>query len=113
MNPIIRAKKTTPLYVLIFAVAALSPAVRAVLPPPDGGYPGGHTAEGTKSLFQSHGWRYSIPRLVPSRSLSNTNRQLQHSRWRFTRCSNNTADENTATGASALSFNSNRLPQHG
>jgi Chaperone of endosialidase len=40
---------------LIFALAcfALSPTARAVLPPPppDGGYPGGNTAEGTNALF--------------------------------------------------------------
>ena len=30
---------------------ALLPAVRAVDPPPDGGYPNGNTAEGTDALF--------------------------------------------------------------
>src|SRR6266511_1832436 len=29
----------------------LSPATRAVLPPPDGGYPSGNTAEGEDALF--------------------------------------------------------------
>src|ERR1700736_4798100 len=38
---------------LLFALAwfALSPAVRAVSPPPDGGYANGNTAEGTDALF--------------------------------------------------------------
>jgi hypothetical protein len=38
---------------LLFALAwfALSPAVRAVSPPPDGGYTNGNTAEGTDALF--------------------------------------------------------------
>ena len=38
---------------LLFALAwfALSPAVRAVSPPPDGGYADGNTAEGTDALF--------------------------------------------------------------
>jgi len=30
---------------------AFSPKAQAVLPPPDGGYPGGNTAEGLKALF--------------------------------------------------------------
>ena len=30
---------------------ALSPTARAVLPPPDGGYPGANTAEGDAALF--------------------------------------------------------------
>jgi hypothetical protein len=38
---------------LAFASIALSPAAQALLPspPPDGGYPGGNTAEGTAALF--------------------------------------------------------------
>jgi hypothetical protein len=36
---------------LALACFALSPAVRAVDPPPDGGYPGGNTAEGEDALF--------------------------------------------------------------
>ena len=30
---------------------ALSPTAHAVSPPPDGGYPGGNTAEGSQALF--------------------------------------------------------------
>jgi hypothetical protein len=36
---------------VVFACFELSPEVQAVVPPPDGGYPGGNTAEGTKALF--------------------------------------------------------------
>jgi hypothetical protein len=36
---------------LALACFALSPIVRAVSPPPDGGYPGNNTAEGTDALF--------------------------------------------------------------
>jgi hypothetical protein len=35
---------------LVFACLALSPMTQAVTPPPDGGYPGGNTAEGTVAL---------------------------------------------------------------
>src|SRR5437667_3057749 len=36
---------------LAIACFALLPAARAVDPPPDGGYPGNNTAEGTDALF--------------------------------------------------------------
>jgi hypothetical protein len=36
---------------LAFACLALSPAVQAVNPAPDGGYPGGNTAEGQNALL--------------------------------------------------------------
>ena len=35
----------------VFVCFGLSPAVRAVVPAPDGGYPGANTAEGTNALF--------------------------------------------------------------
>jgi trimeric autotransporter adhesin len=35
----------------VFVCLGLSPAVRAVVPAPDGGYPGFNTAEGTNALF--------------------------------------------------------------
>src|SRR5215211_6508570 len=48
-------KTTTKTHLLFVAVVlvcfGLLPRVQAVLPPPDGGYPGGNTAEGTKALF--------------------------------------------------------------
>src|ERR1700730_8341371 len=36
---------------LVLCCFALPPAVRAVSPPPDGGYPGQNTAEGDSALF--------------------------------------------------------------
>jgi len=36
---------------LVFACFALSPTAQAVSPAPDGGYPGGNTAEGQNALF--------------------------------------------------------------
>src|SRR5258707_10753349 len=35
----------------VFVCFGLSPSVRAVVPAPDGGYPGGNTAEGDNALF--------------------------------------------------------------
>jgi hypothetical protein len=54
MNPLTQSKKITilPLLITLTLVCfGLSPATRAVLPPPDGGYPGGNTAEGEDALF--------------------------------------------------------------
>ena len=36
---------------LVLACFGLSPTAQAVTPPPDGGYPGSNTAEGTNALF--------------------------------------------------------------
>ena len=47
--------KTKSLYaafaLLAFACLRLSPSAHAVSPPPDGGYPGGNTAEGDNALL--------------------------------------------------------------
>jgi hypothetical protein len=53
MNPLIRLKKATPIFLaaLVLACFALLPKVQAVSPPPDGGYPGNNTAEGDSALF--------------------------------------------------------------
>jgi hypothetical protein len=40
---------------LAFGFLALTPNTQAVLPPPDGGYPGGNTAEGEDALFSLTG----------------------------------------------------------
>ena len=36
---------------MILCLAALAPTIHAVIPPPDGGYPGGNTAEGQNALL--------------------------------------------------------------
>src|SRR4026207_1664752 len=53
MNPLIQCK-TTILPLLIaggLACCAISPIAQAVVPAPDGGYPGGNTAEGESALL--------------------------------------------------------------
>jgi hypothetical protein len=76
-------------FVLVCALAclALLPAVRAVSPPPDGGYPNSTTAEGDLALFAltTGGFNTAIG-----------NSALNH---------NTTGKYNTATGASALMSN--------
>jgi hypothetical protein len=53
MNPLTQSKNTTILPVLValtLACFALSPTAQAVMLAPDGGYPGGNTAEGNNAL---------------------------------------------------------------
>jgi hypothetical protein len=75
------------LVVCALACLALLPAVRAVSPPPDGGYPNSTTAEGDLALFAltTGGFNTAIG-----------NSALNH---------NTTGKYNTATGASALMSN--------
>jgi hypothetical protein len=53
MNPVIQLKQTNPVFLvaLLLTCFGLLPAVRAVVPLPDGGYPSGNTAEGQNALF--------------------------------------------------------------
>src|SRR5260370_35110676 len=53
MNHAIRLKTTTPLFLIVSALAwfAVPQSVQAVSPLPDGGYPGSNTAEGTNALL--------------------------------------------------------------
>src|SRR5436190_4478643 len=53
MEPSIEIKTITSVLVIGFALAcaALLPRAQAVSPPPDGGYAGNNTAEGTSALF--------------------------------------------------------------
>ena len=94
-------------YLLIVAVVlgcfGLLSGAQAVLPPPDGGYPGGNTAEGTKALFSlttggfntAAGW-YSL--FTDSTGSYNTG--LGAGTLVL-----NTGNENTAIGTAALLLN--------
>ena len=51
MNPLIQLKKTRPLLITFTLLCfALLPKAEAVVPAPDGGYPGFNTAEGQNAL---------------------------------------------------------------
>jgi hypothetical protein len=105
MHPLIKIKKPPPLLVITFALGclALSPAVQAVSPPPDGGYPGGNTAEGQNALFSltTGGFNTAVG-LFSLRS--NTTNSLNTAIGAGALLAN-TADNNTATGAGALLSN--------
>ena len=53
MNPPIQPRQTTPVFLAAFGLVCfgLLPQAQAVSPPPDGGYPGGNTAEGQNALL--------------------------------------------------------------
>jgi hypothetical protein len=72
---------------LVIAWFGFSPATQAVLPPPDGGYPGNNTAEGDDALF--------------SLTTGTENTALGFGAL----YSNTTGDSNTATGSLALFSN--------
>jgi Chaperone of endosialidase len=51
VNPLIRQKTVTSVFLVTLACFALSPIVQAVVPAPDGGYPNNNTAEGDVALL--------------------------------------------------------------
>ena len=107
MNHPIRLKTTTPplLITLTLLCFALLPRAQAVVPPPDGGYPGFNTAEGEKALFGltsgtgnvAAGWG----------ALYSDNQGSLNTAIGTGALLLNIADQNTATGAGALLFNNN------
>src|SRR5205085_11484078 len=83
---------------------ALSPMARAVLPPPDGGYPGANTAEGDLALFSLT--TGSENTAIGSQALySNTDGAQNTATGAFALQSNTSGNANTATGDSALVYN--------
>jgi trimeric autotransporter adhesin len=104
MNPLLKLK-TTPALLITLALLCfgLLPRAQAVVPPPDGGYPGFNTAEGQNALFSlttgsantAVGW-FSLK--------SNVDTSFNTGVGAGTLLLN-TADANTAVGAAALLFN--------
>src|SRR5262245_23066541 len=74
-------------FTLIFVRVSVLPQTHAVIPPPDGGYPGFNTAEGQKALF-------SLTTGVANSAVG----------W-FSLFSNTDGSFNTAVGAGTLLFN--------
>jgi trimeric autotransporter adhesin len=95
--------KPNTLSLVVFALLtcfAVSPMAQAVVPPPDGGYPGGNTAEGQSALFSLTTGTFNTA--VGFFSLrSNTEGESNTAVGAGTLLAN-TADGNTAIGMAAL-----------
>jgi Chaperone of endosialidase len=93
MNPLIRFKMTIlPLLITFVLGFALVPGAQAIVPPPDGGYPGANTAEGDGALHS----------ITPqARGSGGDNTALGY----HTLFSDITGSRNTATGSQALFSN--------
>jgi hypothetical protein len=89
--------------VLAFGCFALSPKAQAVVPAPDGGYPGGNTAEGQAALLSltTGGFNTAVGWL-PLRGLTTGGFNTAIGAGTLLA---NTSDNNTATGAGALLSN--------
>jgi hypothetical protein len=101
----LRSMKTTRQFLIALLILRLgfSVTAQAVSPPPDGGYPGGNTAEGQNALFSLTSGGYNTA--VGFLSLrSNTTGSFNTAVGAGTLLAN-TANENTATGAGALLSN--------
>jgi hypothetical protein len=93
---------------LVLACFGLLPKAAAVLPPPDGGYPGGNTAEGQAALFSltTGGFNTAIGWLSLR---SNTEGNFNTAIGAGALFANTTAALNTATGAGALLSNASGI----
>jgi hypothetical protein len=105
MNPRIQLKTLTPLLlvVLLLACFGLLLEAHAVVPPPDGGYPGGNTAEGQSALFSLTTGHHDTA--VGFLSLRNVVTGSYNTAIGAGTLLANTADQNTATGFGALLSN--------
>ena len=107
MKSIIQFKAITPPLVIItvalLCLAATGPRVQAVTPPPDGGYPGGNTAEGQNALLSrtTGGFNAAIGWL----SLRGLTTGSFNTGVGAGTLALNNADQNTAIGAGALLSN--------
>src|SRR5947209_15823705 len=95
-------KNITGSVIAMFAVAcfAFLPRAQAVSPAPDGGYPGGNTAEGQNALFSltTGGYNTAVGYLSLRSDTTNRFNTAIGAGALF----GNTAHRNTATGAGAL-----------
>jgi hypothetical protein len=103
MTPLIQLKKAAPVFLVALVCFGLLPTTQAVSPAPDGGYPGGNTAEGQSALFsRTTGGFNTAVGLLSLRSLTTGSFNTGVGAGTLLA---NTANENTATGVGALLSN--------
>jgi hypothetical protein len=102
MNPLIEVRKPTLLFIagLLLACFVLAPKAFGVVPAPDGGYPGGNTAEGQAALLSltSGGFNTAVGWLALRSNTQNGFNTAVGAGALFA----NISAANTATGAGAL-----------
>ena len=104
MNPLIQVKAAS-IFLVAFGLTcfALSPSAQAVSPPPDGGYPGGNTAEGQNALLSLTTGGYNTA--VGFLSLRSDTTGSYNTGIGAAALFGNNGDQNTATGTGALFVN--------
>jgi hypothetical protein len=105
MHSLIHLKKATPLFVVALVCFGLLPTTQAVSPAPDGGYPGGNTAEGQSALLSLTTSGFNTAAVGWLSLRSNTTGSFNTAIGAGALFAN-TADGNTATGTGALLSNS-------
>ena len=105
MNSLIQLKQTTSVFIVAFGLACSGflPRTQAVVPAPDGGYPGGNTAEGQSALLRlsNGGYNTAVGFLSLASDMTNSFNTAIGAGALLA----NTADQNTAAGAGALLSN--------
>ena len=95
----------------ILGFLALSPLAQAVVPPPDGGYPGNNTAEGSQAL-QSLTGGIDNTALGFQALFHNTTGNSNTAEGFRALFGNTSGHQNTATGVNALASNTTGIFQH-
>jgi hypothetical protein len=101
MNPLIQLKKAAPVFFVALVCFGFLPTMQAVTPTPDGGYPGGNTAEGgSGALFSLTTGTNNTA--VGSSALFSVTTGIQNTAVGAQALKNNTANDNTAEGFQTL-----------
>ena len=112
-SPIQRIKNRSRIYIgtLLLTCFGLVTIARAVNPPPDGGYPGGNTAEGNNALFNLSGGIWNTA--LGSQALySNTTGGSNTGTGFQALLNNSTGSQDTTYGAQALARNTTGANKH-
>ena len=109
MMPLIHFRKATLPIIVLFSIVCFGPAplLWAVIPPPDGGYPGGNTAEGQNALLSLTTGAFNTA--VGYLSLRSVTTGSFNTAIGAGTLLANTADQNTAIGTAALLRNTTGL----